>query len=399
MKRIFLLLLMLSVLFCSCAAANKVPEIENVKQDYVKSVWINYFELEKYTTENATEADFREDISGIVKTVGKIGINTLTVQVHPCADAFYKSALFPTSEYCFGKQGSELKYDPLQIIIEEAHSANISVEAWLNPYRVSQSDDIDALADGNIAKEWYYSDDKASNVYISDKIYFNPAGSEVADLIVNGVCELALNYDIDGIHFDDYFYPTTDADIDEAEYKEYIDNADSPLPLDDWRREKVSEMIKSVYSAIKEIDPELRFGISPQSKISTDYGTLYADVEKWASEVGYCDYICPQIYFGFYNETQPFTRTAKEWSERATAVDLYIGLPLYKAGCVDEYASIDQDYARNEFVENNNIISRQITYISQINNINGYYIYSLSYLLDTENEAVVNEVDSVKALN
>ena len=111
------------------------------------------------------------------------------------------------------------------------------------------------------------------------------------------------------------------------------------------------------------------------------------------------DYICPQIYFGFYNEVQPFTRTAKEWNERATAAKLYVGLPLYKAGQEDTFASADEDYAINEFIENNNIISRQIIYLQNLQNVSGYYIYSYSYLADGQTDAVKNEVENIKNLN
>ena len=396
MKKIFLIIISLCLILSGCAVSNAPTEVKE-EPKYTKSVWISYFELEKFTAACNTDKDFQKEISAVIKEINKIGLNTVTVQVHPCADAFYKSELFPVSKYCFGEQGSELKYDPLQIIIDEAHSQGINVEAWMNPYRVSQDDDINILADSNIAKQWYNSGSR--NVYVSDKIHFNPASDEVKQLIIDGVNEIAENYAVDGIHFDDYFYPTTDTDIDESEYAEYLESTDNPQSLNDWRRENVSEMIRGVYSAIKAINPEIRFGISPQSKVSTDYSVLYADVEKWASEPGYCDYICPQIYFGFYNETQPFSRTAKEWNERATSVDLYVGLPLYKAGEVDDYASADQDYARNEFIENNNIISRQISYINQLENVNGYYIYSLSCLLDTENKALINEVKGIKELN
>ena len=350
------------------------------------------------TTSSETAQDFEKTIKSAFKLIKNIGLNTVTVQVRPCADAFYRSDYFPVSEYCFGVQGAKLKYDPLQLIVETAHDQGLRIEAWINPYRVSQSNDINTLCDSNQAKLWYSNEETKNFVYISDKIYFNPARSEVTQLIVNGVKEIVSNYSVDGIHFDDYFYPTTLEDIDAAEYEEYV-NAGGEMTLANWRRENVSTMVKSVYSAIKEINPEVQFGISPQSKVSTDYGTLYADVERWASEEGFVDYICPQIYFGFYNEVQPFTRTAKEWNERVTAAKLYVGLPLYKAGQEDTFASADEDYAINEFIENSNIISRQIIYLQNLQNVSGYYIYSYSYLADGQTDAVKTEVENIKNLN
>lgn len=398
MKKVILIIFSLIFIFCGCSVSEQPGSGNNSDMDYVKSVWITYFELEQLTTSSETAQDFEKTIKSAFKLIKNIGLNTVTVQIRPCADAFYRSDYFPVSEYCFGAQGAELKYDPLQLMVETAHDLGLRIEAWINPYRVSQSNDISTLCDSNQAKLWYSNEETKSFVYISDKIYYNPARSEVTQLIVNGVKEIVSNYSVDGIHFDDYFYPTTLEDIDAAEYEEYV-NAGGEMTLADWRRENVSTMVKSVYSAIKEINPEVQFGISPQSKVSTDYGTLYADVERWASEEGFVDYICPQIYFGFYNEVQPFTRTAKEWNERATAAKLYVGLPLYKAGQEDTFASADEDYAINEFIENNNIISRQIIYLQNLQNVSGYYIYSYSYLADGQTDAVKTEVENIKNLN
>lgn len=398
MKKVILIIFSLIFIFCGCSVSEQPGSGNNSDMDYVKSVWITYFELEQMTTSSETAQDFEKTIKSAFKLIKNIGLNTVTVQIRPCADAFYRSDYFPVSEYCFGVQGAELKYDPLQLMVETAHDLGLRIEAWINPYRVSQSNDINTLCDSNQAKLWYSNEETKNFVYISDKIYYNPARSEVTQLIVNGVKEIVSNYSVDGIHFDDYFYPTTLEDIDAAEYEEYV-NAGGEMTLADWRRENVSTMVKSVYSAIKEINPEVQFGISPQSKVSTDYGTLYADVERWASEEGFVDYICPQIYFGFYNEVQPFTRTAKEWNERATASKLYVGLPLYKAGQEDTFASADEDYAINEFIENNNIISRQIIYLQNLQNVSGYYIYSYSYLADGQTDAVKTEVENIKNLN
>ena len=398
MKKVILIIFSLIFIFCGCSVCEQPGSGNNSDMDYVKSVWITYFELEQMTTSSETAQDFEKTIKSAFKLIKNIGLNTVTVQIRPCADAFYRSDYFPVSEYCFGVQGAKLKYDPLQLMVETAHDLGLRIEAWINPYRVSQSNDINTLCDSNQAKLWYSNEETNNFVYISDKIYFNPARSEVTQLIVNGVKEIVSNYSVDGIHFDDYFYPTTLEDIDAAEYEEYV-NAGGEMTLADWRRENVSTMVKSVYSAIKEINPEVQFGISPQSKVSTDYGTLYADVERWASEEGFVDNICPQIYFGFYNEVQPFTRTAKEWNERVTAAKLYVGLPLYKAGQEDTFASADEDYAINEFIENNNIISRQIIYLQNLQNVSGYYIYSYSYLADGQTDAVKNEVENIKNLN
>ncbi|MDE6412302.1 MAG: family 10 glycosylhydrolase [Eubacterium sp.] len=400
MKKIFICLVSLILLLCGCSVnvdSPKPSKDEPVNAVYVKAVWITYFELEKLTANSNTDKDFEKAVKSAFKEIKSDGFNTVTVQVRPCADAFYKSDYFPVSKYCFGVQGCELKYDPLEIMVETAHKLGLRIEAWINPYRVSQSKEIDDLSDNNIAKAWYKSDDKKSNVYVDDKIYFNPASSEVKELIVNGVKEIVEKYAVDAIHFDDYFYPSTSKAVDKKEYRSYKKSG-GDLSLADWRRENVSDMVKSVYSAIKKVNSSVEFGISPQSKISANYNNLYADVERWATEEGFVDYICPQIYFGFYNEVQPFTKTAKDWASLTTSCRLYVGLPLYKSGQEDKFASVDKDYAINEFKESNNVISRQISYLSQLENVNGFYIYSYSYLIDEENESVAEEVKNIKAV-
>ena len=166
------------------------------------------------------------------------------------------------------------------------------------------------------------------------------------------------------------------------------------LLLDDWRRENVSDLIKKVYSTVKKIKTQVVFGVSPASNIEKNYNTLYADVEKWVREDGYIDYICPQIYFGFKNVYQPFMQTVKKWKKLCenTGTTLYIGLPLYKSGQLDDYASTEDDEAKNEFVNNSNIIARQIRYIEKIERIKGYFVFSYSYLEKQECEEEVSQM-------
>lgn len=276
----------------------------------------------------------------------------------------------------FGYQGAKLIYDPLEIMIDTAHKYDLSIEAWINPYRVSQRNDFSLLAKNNIALKWQNT---SKLIVLDNGIYFNPCYNEVTELIVKGVKEILSNYNVDSLCFDDYFYPTKDKSIDKEEYLTYKNNG-GELSLFDWRRDNVNNMIKSVYSAVKTINKSVTFGISPASDMDYDYSTLYADVIKWSRNEGYIDYICPQIYFGFKNENQPFMQTTKRWCDNATCA-LYIALPMYKSGLNDEYAG---ESGKNEFKKEKNIVARQITYISKIDKIKGYYIFSYSSLKDNE---------------
>ena len=373
------IILSMVLIFClaGCAITPKSDNVhDNASQNtYIKSVFIAYYELEGFTKNN-DEKTFKKEISKAFKELANKGFNRVTVQVRPCADAFYKSKYFPTSEYMFGYQGAKLIYDPLEIMIDTAHKYDLSIEAWINPYRVSQRNDFSLLAKNNIALKWQNT---SKLIVLDNGIYFNPCYNEVTDLIVKGVKEILLNYNVDSLCFDDYFYPTKDKSIDKEEYTKYKSNG-GELSLFDWRRDNVNNMIKSVYSAVKTINKSVTFGISPASDMDYDYSTLYADVIKWSRNEGYIDYICPQIYFGFKNENQPFMQTTKRWCDNATCA-LYIALPMYKSGLSDEYAG---ESGKNEFKKEKNIVARQITYISKIDKIKGYYIFSYSSLKDNE---------------
>lgn len=382
MKKVFLLILSLVLVLSGCSYSsigNDSAHPKTQRGNYVKSVWIAYYELQKFIKDD--ESDFKNEIEKRFSQLKDMGFNTVTVQVRPCGDAFYKSSYFPSSKYCFGKQGVDMPYDPLKIMCAVAEKQDLSLEAWINPYRVSQDNDINKLCDTNFAKKWYKNKSKKRNVYVSKKaVYFNPASSDVNKLIVNGVKEIVKNYSVSAIHFDDYFYPDTDKSIDNAEYQKYLKNG-GKSSLSDWRRENVSSMIKSVYSAVKSVNKKVKFGISPASNIDNDYSSLYADVEKWSQDSGYIDYICPQIYFGFKNVKQPFMQTTKEWTNTAKC-DLYIGLPLYKCSKSDEYAAKNDESIINEFKNNNDIIARQIRYIKNFDEIGGFYLFSYSSLFD-----------------
>lgn len=376
MKKIIILIISVSLLFTGCTY--ETTELEEKEPEYVKSIWLTYYELSSLT-KSSDENQFTKDVTSLIKQIKEYGFNTITVQVRPCADAFYNSKCFPVSAYFKGKEGSTLDYDPFMIICNIANENNIDVDAWINPYRVSQDNDISKLDENFYEKNIQYI------VEVNKKLFFNPAYEEVRKLIVSGVCEIVDNYKIKSIHFDDYFYPENCGEFDKKEYE----NSKSDLNIDDWRRENVNKLIEETSKAINK---RVEFGISPASDIKSNYNKLYADVKYWIKN-GYIDYVCPQIYFGFKNEYQPFMRTVKKWIELTNQYDvkLYIGLPLYKAGKTDEYASNNKDI-QNEFVKSDNIIKRQITYIRKLDKIKGYYIFSYSSLNDEKSK---NEVSNM----
>lgn len=390
MKKVIPLILILCFAFSSCSLpqSNTQPVVQ--KNEYRKAVWIAYYELSEFT-KGKSEYEFEQKINDEFSKLSSYGFNTVTVQIRPCADAFYLSEYFPSSVYFNGTQGGEMLYDPLEIMCSVAQKYKLNIEAWINPYRVSQDDDYTKLSPDNFAIK-----NKKITKVVDGKIYFNPAYDKVTDLIVNGVKEIVENYNISAIHFDDYFYPTQSKNFDKKEYKKY----GGDLSLTDWRRQNVTNMVKRVYETIKTVNKNIEFGVSPASNIENDKNSLYADIETWVKN-RYVDYICPQVYFGFKNVYQPFMFTVKKWVKLCenTDVDLYIGLPLYKANTKDKYAAENDKSIINEFKNNNDIIARQITYISKIDKIKGYYIFSFSQLTSENAKEEVSNMLKVMQSN
>ena len=390
MKKVIPLILILCFTFSSCSLPQNNTQPVVQKNEYRKAVWIAYYELSEFTKDKS-KYEFEQKINDEFSKLSSYGFNTVTVQIRPCADAFYLSKYFPSSIYFNGIQGGEMLYDPLEIMCSVAQKYKFNIEAWINPYRVSQDDNYKKLSPDNFAIK-----NKKMTKVVDGKIYFNPGYDKVTDLIVNGVKEIVKNYNISAIHFDDYFYPTQSKNFDKKEYKKY----GGDLSLTDWRRQNVTNMVKRVYEAIKTVNKSVEFGISPASNIENDKNSLYADVESWVKNK-YVDYICPQVYFGFKNVYQPFMFTVKKWVKLCenTDIDLYIGLPLYKANTKDKYAAENDKSIINEFKNNNNIISRQITYISKIDKIKGYYIFSFSQLTSENAKEEVSNMLKVMQSN
>lgn len=381
-------------------------ELADVKAREVRGVWMAYSEVGELIKTYPTESEFTNALTQNFIAAAEAGFNTIYFHVRAFGDAFYQSAYFPSTAY-FGKQGVEMPYDVLKIAVQAAHEHNLKLEAWVNPYRVSLDQNLDLLADTNQAKIWL-TDGEPSNdnrvIKVNDGgLYYNPAIPECQQLIVNGIKEIVTSYQVDGVHFDDYFYPSAEAYIDEADYQAYMENGGT-LSLQDWRCENVNALIKAVYQCVKEVNPAVMFGVSPAASVQDNKTKQFADLRLWATEKGYVDYLCPQIYFGFTNQSKGFISTVKSWQSlmRGSEAKLYIGLALYKSGKVDEYADDtdgeDTASPKYEFVNNNDIIMRQINYIRQIEPYDGFSVFSYSYLFDNDNETVKQEAEHIKSV-
>lgn len=365
----------MALVFLSGCAGQPAPiEKRNVIiPENVRAVWIFYREISMADENGGTAESFKNKMNGIFDRCASMGINTVFFHVRPFADSFYPSELFPMSEYLTGKQGGEIDYDPLSIAVSLAHQKNISIHAWINPFRISFSDDRTLLDVSNPAKELLRKgSDRVCRV--ESGLYFNPADEENHKLIINGVREIVKNYDVDGIHIDDYFYPSTDECIDKNQYDVYRKNG-GVLTLSEWRIQKVNSFVSALYSAVKSENENLIFSVSPAGNIDNNYKSLYADVKKWGSEDGYCDWLIPQIYFGFENSVLPYEKAVSQWREIATdnSVRLIAGLASYKA------AEGEGEWSDDD------IISRQWKSAKQ-NGYNGFALFSYTSIAADEAE-------------
>ncbi|MGB4775418.1 MAG: family 10 glycosylhydrolase, partial [Daejeonella sp.] len=240
-----------------------------------------------------------------------------------------------------GKQGKapDPYYDPLEFAIEETHKRGMELHAWFNPYRAT-SDLIDRNTDAqHITRqkpEWFFN--------FGGKKLFDPGLPEVREYIVQIIMDVVKNYDIDGVHFDDYFYPYPEKNqwLKDANSFQLYGSAFSNI--DDWRRQNVDTLIHTLSDSIHTCKKYIKFGISPfgiwrnqsqdpegsESHGLDGYGQLYADARKWV-KLGWVDYINPQIYWPFYNPAAPYEKLVDWWSNNAFGKHLYIGQAAYRA--------------------------------------------------------------------
>lgn len=340
-----------------------------------KAVWISYIDLQHMLL-GKTENEFSENILQAYEKIKSLGCNTVYVHVRSFGDAYYKSEFYPFTKAVSGELGSEADFDPLEIMLENAHEAGLSFHAWVNPMRCETEENMLLIPERFALRRWFSDRDKYDEYLVkvdSDNHYWlNPAVEDVRNLIADGVREIVKNYDVDGIHIDDYFYPTTEAYFDSGIYVE----TGVTESLSEWRKSNINKMVKAIHDAVKDENPNVLFGVSPQGNMENNYQFMYADVKKWCSEEDYIDYIVPQIYFGFENSIKPFVQTAEDWSSIVTcdSVSLVIGLGVYKIGEEDE------------FLQNTGIIAEQISSSQQIKNYGGFALYNYINLFEPVQE-------------
>lgn len=288
----------------------------------------------------------KEELIAILDKSVEMNMNAIFFQVSPEGDAFYKSDFVPWSRYLTGTFGKDPGFDPLAFAIEEAHKRNLELHAWFNPYRVSMYTNEATVQSLNIEKSVYKEHPEWIRT-AKDRFVVDPGIPEARKWVKNRVMEVVKNYDVDGIHFDDYFYYEDFVGQleDQDTFMKY--NSGRFSNIGDWRRNNTYLLVKELSSEIRAVKPWVKFGISPAgvwgnkkdghpegSNTSAglpNYDRSFADTKKWVEEE-IIDYIAPQVYFTFSNSSAPYGEVASWWADvvRGKNVHLYIGQALYK---------------------------------------------------------------------
>ena len=348
-----------------------------VNTNEVRAAWITFLE---FNSKGYTLNSFNSRITEMFDKIAASGLNEIYVHVRPFSDAMYRSAYFPWSKYASGRQGVDPGFDPLAIMVNAAHSRNLKLHAYINPYRVCTEADFDKLATNSPAYKWLNDDDEDNDrnvLKFGNMYYYNPSSDDVIKLINNGVAEIVKNYDVDGVIFDDYFYPTLGSNysskFDAEEYNDYKLETTNPLSIVDWRRNNINKMVKTVYATVKKSGKNRTFGISPAGNLNNLRANdkYYVDIDRWGRESGYVDYIAPQLYWGFEHSICPFEPTVDKWVATVInpEVKLYIALPMHLA----------QAQETPEWKNNHDILGRMVSSLRN-KSVNGFSVYRYDYM-------------------
>lgn len=393
------LIIVMGVIFISRNEDEPLPEEPRDttspmdSEDDINGVWIaSVFNINYPSRADLDKSALQAELDKIVENTKAAGLNAIYFQVRPESDALYKSDIFPASRYM--SSNDQLTLDALEYIIKAAHKENIQVHAWVNPVRISSKSTvtIESLAPSNPARE----NPEYTVKYGDGKFYYNLGIPDVRELICEGVAEIVENYDVDGIVFDDYFYPYpsyyTDEETGERKVAEFEDRDayekynDKNLDITDWRRENVNMLVKSVYETVKGIDKECLFGVSPFGIWKNGYGdesgsltagtesyyALYCDSLAWIKGE-YIDYIAPQIYWTAEQSNAAYDKLCDWWADMVadTKVRLLISHGAYRY--------------ENDWENPGGIMTEQVQYASEKQFYKGSLFYGYKAMAENVN--------------
>lgn len=324
----------------------------------VVAAWLTAVSLSDML-KGATEAAYRAAVHQELTWLCENGFTDVFVQVRSNGDAYYRSRVYPRAA------SWSQDFDPFQVFLEENQQVGLQVHAWINPYRCQTAGQMLKIPDTYPTRMWA-QEQAESIVQVSGRWYLNPADEHAQALICTGAQELLDGYDIAGLHIDDYFYPTTEPELDAAAFA-----ASRSEDLTAWRTEQVNTLVAALYAQAHAADRI--FSISPRGDPAASAQLLYADPETWCNQSGYCDWILPQLYYGFDNETCGFAEMLALWQGmvQTDGVRLIPGICTYKVGQADDWAGT----GRMEWLTEQEIPARQAAAVLETG-LNGVAVYS-----------------------
>lgn len=394
----------------------EIPSSYTFRENEVRGIWVsNVANID--TPKGLPVEEYQAYLKQMIKNIADFKLNTIIFQVRPNSDAYYESKLNPWSRYITGVEGKNPGFDVLAFVIAEAKKYGIKVHAWMNPYRVSNT----PLEQLNMTKEEYLNTLDELNFARrhpehtildgTNKIILSPSHPEVIDFVAETIMEVVNNYDVEGVHIDDYFYPYAKIP-EELEHEDYLKYRETPTQtLDDFRRMNVNKMIKKIHDELKKsfnkTGKQVLFGISPFAIYRTHssiveggwdkgsynapgalqcYSELYSDVYKWMKE-NWIDYVVPQVYFPFERKDVTYHDLTKWWSNLAkeTGTILYIGMGLYQMGS-------------NEVWQNPKEIVNELMFNRNFDNIEGTIFFTYRDIVKGQNQVKDQALDEIKEL-
>lgn len=351
-----------------------------------RGVWVPSVYNLAYPKKPTKDADsLKKEADAVLDKAKDLGFNAVFFQARPASDALYKSNIYPWSKYLTGTQGVAPSdgFDPLQYYIDGAHARGMELHAWVNPYRIT----VDAAENSKLAANspaLVYPE--LTVKYTNGKLYFNPGEPKARQLILDGIAEIVDNYDVDGIHLDDYFYPGKDFD-DAATFAKY---GESFSNIEDWRRNNNDVLIQGIHTMIQGKNKDVEFGVSPigiwankktnslgsNTNGNESYYAEYADTRKWIKEE-YVDYIMPQIYWPIGDKAADYDTLSTWWSDvvKGTNVELRIGMAGYRT---NDAAATSPWYGGKE-------IQKQFDLNRKNDLVDGYAMYAYQSIVNDAN--------------
>ncbi len=394
-----------------------IPEFKYNESD-LRGAWVsNVANID--TPRGLPIEEYKAALDRIINKAAEYNMNALIFQVRPTNDAYYPSKLNPWSRFITGTEGQDPGFDVLEYVINEAGKKGIRIHAWMNPYRVgmkpideygSKEAYLETLSENN----WARLHPEHTILDGLNKVILSPSHPEVIKFVTDSIMEVVNNYDVDGVHIDDYFYPYAKIE-EEKEMDDYLKYRDTPeQSFDDFRRSNVDKMIKSIHDAMKNSlnkkGNKIEFGISPfaiyRSNILIDpetgwekgsfhskgvlqcYLGLYSDIYRWMKE-GWIDYVVPQLYFPFERPDVTYHDLTAWWAEisKETGTKLYTGNAIYQMGTPEKKEWQNPDEIKN-----------QLSFNSNFENIKGSIFFTFRDFFEGENEIKNKALESLKAL-